>query len=168
LKGEWPKSPKLDVHPMVAKVPAFSRPLVSTIGHNTSAQLTNEKGGDSPRGNQVPNRDFKVKSIDGLKLTVKTDLKSSPETTKLKRKRRETDELMTKDKVVEDEHKIRVEEIRFVKKKRMEGLDTPLHTRSSHLEKGDSRRNVQVSKSFACNIAYLSYKYIAGQARLFL
>lgn len=135
-------------------MPAFSRPLVSTIGHNTSAQLTNEKGGDSPRGNQVPNRDFKVKSIDGLKLTVKTDSKLSSESTKLKRKRREMDDLTTKNKVYEDDHKIHGDEMKYIKKKRMEGLDSPLSMRSSHLEKGDSHRNVQVrsARSFESSI----------------
>ena len=73
LKGHWPKPPKLDTHPLVTKLPAFTRPLVSTVGHATRAELTNEKQASTRGGNIVSNRDFKIKSIDGLKLTVRTD-----------------------------------------------------------------------------------------------
>lgn len=86
---------------MVTKLPAFTRPLVSTIGHFTSAELTNEKA-DGIRGEIIAsNRDFKVKSIDGLKLTVKTDTRNLKTDISKKRKRRLEGE---QDNIVKEEY----------------------------------------------------------------
>ena len=74
VKGAWPIPTRYDIA-MVTKSPALTRPIVSTVGHYTHAELTSEKS-DRLRGEQIaPSRDFRIKSIDGLKLTVKTETK---------------------------------------------------------------------------------------------
>lgn len=76
VKGIWPPATRFDIG-MVTKSTTLTRPVVSTVGHFTHAELTSEKS-DRLRGEQAaPSRDFKIKSIDGLKLTVKTDSKKN-------------------------------------------------------------------------------------------
>ena len=91
LNAEWPKPTKLELN-QISKFPAFSRPLVSTVARHTSAELTNEKQ-DSVRGGTAAtsSRDFKVKSIDGLKLTVKTDSRLSFKLDSAKKRKRKLD-----------------------------------------------------------------------------
>lgn len=145
LKGEWPKMPKIDIQPMVAKLPAYSRPLISTVGHTTSAELTDEK---HSRGNSTPNRDFKIKSIDGLKLTVKTDPKGDV----LKRKKRGD----PMDFLPEDDRKVRIDSIKFIKKPRVERGEM------------EDSRNVQVKFFFELHLPILRIvKYCWERAGLF-
>ena len=107
---------------MVTKLPAFTRPLVSTIGHVTRAEPTNEKQTNT-RGGSVSSRDFKIKSIDGLKLTVKTDGRTDT----LKRKN-----ITGVGESPSEERKFRIDPL--VKKVRVESES-----------ESDTRRNVQVS-----------------------
>lgn len=75
IKGEWPKATRFDINPVITKLPVLSRPIVSTVGHFTRAEFTSDKTSDRRGEEAAGNRDFKIKSIDGLKLTVKTEAK---------------------------------------------------------------------------------------------
>ena len=108
-------------------MPALTRPLVSTIGHVTKAESTNEKN-TNIRGSVAPSRDFKIKSIDGLKLTVKTDT--------LKRKKTTDSESPAV-----EQRKFRIDTSKLVKKMRVESDNT------------ESRRNVQVC--LYCQLLFL-------------
>ena len=78
---------------MVTKLSVLTRPVASTVANFTHAELTSDKlqsiRGEEAAPSIINSKDFKIKSIDGLKLTVKTETK--------KRKRKiEVDQELTK------------------------------------------------------------------------
>lgn len=109
-------------------MPALTRPLVSTVGNVTKAEPTNEKH-TNIRGSVASSRDFKIKSIDGLKLTVKTDT--------LKRKK-----TMDSESPVVEQRKFRIDTSKLVKKMRAE-------------TDSDNRKNVQVSYMSSHSLKFL-------------
>lgn len=127
---------------MVSKLPPFTRPLVSTVGHFTSAEPTSNEKSDGLRGEvEASSRDFKVKSIDGLKLTVKTDSRNFNKFDASKRRKRkignEQDVLSDESEQQSDREKVLMkklmgdaghnkDEIKGLKKKKVEDISTVL------------------------------------------